>query len=393
MVAMKALIIAAASVASRGRRPDWIQDGWLLEEVMYKCETVPTWDAHGAETCRGNPGQGACFSLSKGVYWACSSNPHNCVRDKFDGACLISGHPGYQQAADYNGVPPAPSPTPPVPSPAPPSPPAPDAVIGWNPSGPVVGGGKWCQVNSVGSSFDLRQHCAQHHGGASFRVKVLTYNLFWWNLFGQRHGNGGSAGHNIRDSVRGEAYDLMGFQECENLDWVLGDAGLAGQYGRVLGQHATCLAYRSATWDLIASARADVAEDQPSQYYGRREAEWVRLRHKGTGKTMFFVNHHGPLPVNSGGVCGGQGTAFNLLKLIGENAHKSDTIILVGDFNSDGNSETVKTLSNFLAHSYIGTKFNGVDNFFTNCAQAIERSNLGGAGSDHDALSVVFQVS
>ena len=69
---------------------------------------------------------------------------------------------------------------------------------------------------------------------------MLSYNLFWWNLYGVRGGNGESAGHLIKaETVEDTAllfckttsllspaavfqtfqdglFDVMGFQECEN---------------------------------------------------------------------------------------------------------------------------------------------------------------------------------
>lgn len=86
-------------------------------------------------------------------------------------------------------------------------------------------------------------------------------------------------------------------------------------------------------------------------------------------------------------------TAYNLLKGIAQNAHTIDTILLVGDFNAAVDSETTRELSQYLTHAYAGQSFNGVDNFFTNCATVLEKSLLGSGGSDHDALSVIFSIS
>ena len=86
---------------------------------------------------------------------------------------------------------------------------------------------------------------ASAHG--DLKVKVLTYNLFWWNLFGQRGGNGGSAGKLIKDAGSAAPFDLMGFQECDDVNRVLGDAGLTDTFGTVSPGHAVAIAYRN-TW-------------------------------------------------------------------------------------------------------------------------------------------------
>lgn len=72
---------------------------------------------------------------------------------------------------------------------------------------------------------------------------------------------------------------------------------------------------------------------------------WVRLQHVTTKQVVFFINHHGPLPVQSGGRCGGEATAFNILELIAIQAREGDVVVLTGDFNAGADSETVKQLS------------------------------------------------
>ena len=63
---------------------------------------------------------------------------------------------------------------------------------------------------------------------------MLSYNLFWWHLFKVEGGRGGSAGHLIR-STSEPPYDVMGFQECEDPERVLGPAGLLQDRGEMAG--------------------------------------------------------------------------------------------------------------------------------------------------------------
>lgn len=236
--------------------------------------------------------------------------------------------------------------------------------------------------------------CGRGPGEDKIRIKVLTYNLYWWNLFGVRKGNHGSSSRLIAKSSSQAPIDFMAFQECEDVARVLSDAGLTGEYQALPAQHALAVAYRKADWLLLAQGDSSVAEDRPDQWYGRRDGQWARFRHHATARTVFFINHHGPLPVNSGGVCGGRATASNILKVIAAQAHANDAIILAGDFNAAGNSEAVRLLSGRLHHVYGGTKFGGVDHIFNSCGSGsvLETVNLGDGGSDHDALSVVLQV-
>ena len=128
----------------------------------------------------------------------------------------------------------------------------------------------------------------------------------------------------------------------------------------------------------------------PCKFYGRRSVLWARFRNIETGAMVFFMNHHGPLPVNSGGLCGGRATAYNILRVAGYFAHPGDDVVLVGDFNADPTSMTIKELSNHLGRAYTGKSFNGVDNFFTSCGRLAHVQNLGTGGSDHDALRATF---
>lgn len=229
-------------------------------------------------------------------------------------------------------------------------------------------------------------------------VKVLTYNLYWWKLFGVKYGNDGSAGKLIARASEEEPFDLMGFQECEDPGRVLTDAGLFDNYTFFLHKpRAACIAFRTSDWTLLDHGHKDVAEDGDwirDLNFGVRVAMWVRLRHIASGRIVFFMNHHGPLPINTGGLCGGTATAFNLLTVIKTNAHKGDAVIVVGDFNADPTSLTLQAVASQLPRVYNGTKFLGVDNFLTNVNEmhVTERSNYGGGGSDHDALGITLEL-
>lgn len=265
-----------------------------------------------------------------------------------------------------------------APGPSPPSPPPSGGQSGWLTSGKLVGDG-WCRAEEPASGWSLKSSCS---GGT--QLKVLTYNLFWWNLFGQRGGNGGSAGKLI---AKNGPYDLIGFQECDDVKRVLGDAGLLGTHAYVIGGHATAIAYEKAAWSLLSSGKDDVAEDRPEQHYGRRGVGWARLRHRASGKVVFAVNHHGPLPVNTGGKCGGKATAYNMLRVIGRNAEAGDMKVLMGDLNADKNSATQSALKDHMHR----ITYDWVDAIFASCPGESSR-NLGNGGSDHDAIEAVFKI-
>jgi len=218
--------------------------------------------------------------------------------------------------------------------------------------------------------------------GGPVQVKALSHNLCWWRVFDRMAGSEVAA--LLARSGRPRPYDVMGFQECEDPDYLLMHAGLAGRYGAIRGDKSLCMAYRKSTWSLISHGQDHVSADRQ---FGKRDAQWMRLHSQQSGRTLFFVNHHGPLPLNSGGVCGGGAVATNLVTLVAQRAQRGDAVIIVGDFNSDPGSITIRTLQQRLRLA-LG---HGPDSILTNL-QVIGSKNLGGGGSDHDAVAMFAQA-
>ncbi len=102
------------------------------------------------------------------------------------------------------------------------------------------------------------------------QIKILSYNTFWWNLFKLQYGNG------IQQLNAPKAFDVAGFQECEDPEIILNPVGLSATFERILGEHAMCMAYNKEAWALLASGIVDVSEDLPTRYYGRRGSQWMR---------------------------------------------------------------------------------------------------------------------
>lgn len=276
--------------------------------------------------------------------------------------------------------------------------PCPSDVIGFPTSGKRKAAGQWCAVDVPLESWNLKQ-CPVSCSEARIDVKSLSYNLYWWNLFDLRGGAGRSAGRLIAQAAGAEGFDFMGFQECDDRRRVLQDArdeGLQGDYEAIDGGRALAIIYLRSRWELLAQGGEDVGEDAPSQYYGRRRAHWVRARHWQTGKTVFFMNHHGPLPVSSNGGCTGSATAINILRVIASHAHTRDTVILVGDFNADAESSRIRELDRRLTRVFSGREMGGVDHIYSNCGHVGVGRNLGKGvgefGSDHDALALTLAI-
>jgi len=265
-------------------------------------------------------------------------------------------------------------------------------IIGYPSTGTQKARNLWCQVDIPPDSWNLKSCPAT---GAT-KLHVLSFNLFWWNLFRRHSGGDRSAGRLLARTGGAEKYDIMGFQECDDMWRVLHDAGLHhAEYGAINGGRAIAVAWRKTKWTLLAHDSVDVGEDSRDQYYGKRSAMWVRLRNA-EGKTVFFVNHHGPLKVSQGGGCTGSATSLNIMKVIASNAHSDDVIILVGDFNAGLGSSRVRELERRLNRVHSGYIFGGVDHVFSNCGGRGSGKTLGkGDGhykSDHNAVSATFKI-
>eukprot|EP00928_Gymnodinium_smaydae_P035157 TRINITY_DN2479_c0_g1_i1.p1 TRINITY_DN2479_c0_g1~~TRINITY_DN2479_c0_g1_i1.p1 ORF type:complete len:519 (+),score=36.39 TRINITY_DN2479_c0_g1_i1:96-1559(+) len=224
--------------------------------------------------------------------------------------------------------------------------------------------------------------------GKGLNVKVLTYNLWWWKLFRERGGNGGSAGRLIARNNNPE-YDFMGFQECEgDPNRPLRDGGLSG-YSTWKAPHALAIAYKN-TWQLLAKGARDVGEDKPG-LWGRRGVQWGRFRHT-SGAHVLLVNFHGPLPIGTGGAWGGSTTGSNIVKVAQEQAQPGDGVIIVGDFNSGRNTALNRVVEQSYKHIYSGRSHGGVDHIYSTCSAVGSPRNLGAGGSDHDALDAIIRM-
>jgi len=272
-----------------------------------------------------------------------------------------------------------------------PSDPSMPSLPGWHPISNFVGNPSkpWCTVGKPDPTWVLKQ-C---DGAGDLQVKILSYNLFWWNLFGRRGGNGGSAGKLIRRNFDEDAYDFMALQEADDVRRVLRDAGLDREYGFLAGS-GMGLAYRKSQWRVVSKGLQAVTEDRPEQYYGLRNVQWGRAVHRKTGRGVFFANHHGGLPLHTGGICGGEATAYKMLEVIAENAHSGDAIIFTGDFNAGVHTSEIKTLDKHIHRIFTGTAIGGIDHIYSNCggSKVASARKLGTGGSDHDAIEAVFNI-
>lgn len=287
-------------------------------------------------------------------------------------------------AAPKPAAPPPAQPVVPKPEQAAPAPP-PSGEKSWK-----VKGGFMCREGELPSVFDH----SSASGAAPLDVSVMSYNLYWWVLFDKgkpgdqkpyKETNGNTGTELIAQSTKDHDFDAIGFQECGDEKWLLNHSRLSDRYG-VFRDRACCMAYQKQRWSLLSKGVYYVAIDD----FGPRPAQWMRLKHKKTGQIMFVMNHHGPVPIDSGGRCGSASTAYLLLRTVARNALQGDAVVMLGDFNAFEGKPLFQMLSQRL-HKAIGVAEDAV---FTNMGPGAVASaeDLGKGGSDHSALGVTLRL-
>jgi len=229
------------------------------------------------------------------------------------------------------------------------------------------------------------------------QIRVLSFNLEWWDNFDKGHPSEQYFFQTTQtnagiDLLRASLpFDIMGFQECLDVNWMLAKAGMSGEYDGRQGPEEVCVAWRKSTFQYVGDGFGYVSEDKQTEFWRKRGAQWLKLVHTGSGRNVVFINHHGPLPRDTGGSCGGVGTATNILSLIASQAKPGDAVVLLGDFNSGGNSQTIQALSQRMNRNAFGTVWGGLDNIFSNL-DAVSSNNLGNGGSDHQAMAAMLSL-
>lgn len=233
------------------------------------------------------------------------------------------------------------------------------------------------------------------------QIVAMSFNLEWWSNFD--HAKPPEFHYYIKTKENpatrflvhnGMGLDFLGMQECMNAEFVLEATGLWKEYKGVTGPEGVCAVWRDSIWELVNHDWNYVGEDKLQEFWGRRGVLWVRAKHRENGHHVLFVVHHGPLPINSGGLCGGPALAYGIMKVIEGQQKEGDIVILLGDFNANDGGETIQTLKQHLRRVAQGHAFDGVDNVFTNLPRYFPDGSgtFQGGGSDHDPLQAVLAM-
>lgn len=163
-----------------------------------------------------------------------------------------------------------------------------------------------------------------------FKLRVVSYNIYWWNAFGQNPWKGERILNNIKDNL---VPDAIGLQECDSRSRVEDATGL---------QRASTFA--GAQGVMVDPSRLRVvpgtsgSEDlQATGKWGPRHVTFVQLADTTTGRTFWIFNTHWCVANGNGRTCN-EGVRYtgaqNMLRVIQSKAGNSP-VVVTGDFNAD----------------------------------------------------------
>jgi len=211
---------------------------------------------------------------------------------------------------------------------------------------------------------------------ASGQITIVSYNLYWWNV--KQNGRWDS----LHERIQGERpFDLIGFQECEDVASVLQNSGLTG-FALYEGPFPNPAPL---AWDINAFSTVGgpgtklIGKDR----WGDRHLNWVRLKHVQSGANVFFANTHGPL-----GTCD-RTLGNNWMRGVKDNKQAGDIVFMTGDFNCKGYTSAMRVLTRELSGGFDG----GIDHILTNHGRKEWAQRREGYPSDHPLIKATFTVS
>jgi len=206
-------------------------------------------------------------------------------------------------------------------------------------------------------------------------VKVVSYNLYWWNAFGQNSWKSDGIIENIKSTLKPDA---IGLQECDSPSEVRSRTGNAvTRASDFKGAQGVMVKP-----DLFTISDAGSRDLEATGKWGARYATWVKLT-DGSGKGFWQFNTHWCVHSQGNRICNEDVRyrgAKNMLKAIQEKAG-DDPVVITGDFNANMNEEGIR---HFLSNGFKLAVNSWVDAIFYSEHWDLLDTGVGEmAGSDH----------
>jgi len=223
--------------------------------------------------------------------------------------------------------------------------------------------------------------------GGSTKIKVVSYNLFWWNAFQQNP----SKGSDIIANIKGMQADVLGLQECNNAGSVTSRTG--NMYNAVSSfSDNQGVMTKPGVFSVLSQGSRDL---QARGKWGNRYVNWVKLRHLSSGRSFWVFNTHWCVASGNGYTCNGgvrQAGAKNMLRAIREVAGTTSPVVITGDFNAGMGEPGIQE---FLRNGFALARNSGVDAiFYSQSHWSVAAARTGSAsGSDHSPVIVDLQLT
>eukprot|EP00929_Paragymnodinium_shiwhaense_P120607 TRINITY_DN92585_c0_g1_i1.p1 TRINITY_DN92585_c0_g1~~TRINITY_DN92585_c0_g1_i1.p1 ORF type:complete len:474 (-),score=91.69 TRINITY_DN92585_c0_g1_i1:149-1570(-) len=236
-------------------------------------------------------------------------------------------------------------------------------------------------------------HCGDNVNMDPSVADVVSFNLYWWCVSGTQRCGFNADGRGFQKLYeriwKNQPFDLIGFQECDNLEQIVENSGYAScldYYKPPVVEGADGgMAWNNRKYTLLKKGSELAGIDK----YGKRRINWVRLAVNGGG-TVFFANTHGPLFECDGPAGIAVGDAY--LKAIRDNMQQGDHLIFTGDFNCGSATSTVQRVNAELHNAITGNSYGGADHIFTNGLQVLSSAAVDGEPSDHNLVKASFRL-
>jgi len=207
------------------------------------------------------------------------------------------------------------------------------------------------------------------------KIKVVSYNLYWWNAFGQNPWKGSKITDNIKNNLRP---DVLGLQECDSPGKIKSRTGykpvskFSGAQG-VMVKPGLFTVGDSGSRDIGATGK-----------WGPRFVTWAQLTHTASGRSFWHFNTHWCVHSGNGRTCSAKKRyrgAKNMLEIIREKAG-NDPVVITGDFNAELNEQGPQ---HFLRNGFSLAVNKWVDAIFYSTAhwQKVSSGTGDAAHSDH----------
>mmetsp|Transcript_11448 Transcript_11448/g.21639 ORF Transcript_11448/g.21639 Transcript_11448/m.21639 type:complete len:472 (-) Transcript_11448:254-1669(-) len=219
--------------------------------------------------------------------------------------------------------------------------------------------------------------------GQSMQVKVVSYNLYWWNAFDQNRWKSENVLNNIKNNL---VPDTIGFQECDDPNWIHDATGLESASPF---QGAQGVMVKSGLFNIISRGSRDL---QATGKWGPRYVTWVELQHVQSGRSFFHFNTHWCVHSGNGRHCDANvryGGAKNMLAAIQEQAGDAP-VVITGDFNAELGEAGPQ---HFLQNGFKLAQNKWVDCiFYSHHWELVDHGFGDYAGSDHQPVYAFFEL-